>query len=205
MVADPALARLERAVRAIAEQSRGRPLTGLTHDDADGVGGTWFTDDAVGFDPFPLLRALHEHGAVVAVMGQVAGIMHGSEELTGDLDLLWDGGRAGRPAMAAAFGSVDAALVDDDGRAVSCSPEAFALSKVVFRSATASGDCCTPALAWGDLPVLDMLARAQVARGDGGLLVRYLAAEDLIAMRRAVSRPKDLRRADELERLHRVL
>ena len=24
-------------------------------------------------------------------MGQVAGIMHGSRELTGDLDLLWDG------------------------------------------------------------------------------------------------------------------
>jgi hypothetical protein len=31
--------------------------------------------------------------------------------------------------------------------------------------------------------------------------VRYLRLNDLISMRRAVWRPKDLRRADELERL----
>jgi len=35
---------------------------------------------------------------------------------------------------------------------------------------------------------------------DGGT-VRYLDAADLVAMRRASGRPRDLRRADELERL----
>ena len=63
-----------------------------------------------------------------------------------------------------------------------------------------SGDCCTPALPWGDLPVADFLARCLVARLDG-FEIRYLDRTDLIRMRRAVGRAKDLRRADELERL----
>jgi hypothetical protein len=35
---------------------------------------------------------------------------------------------------------------------------------------------------------------------DDGTVVRYLALPDLISMRRAVGRPKDVRRAAELER-----
>jgi hypothetical protein len=79
---------LEEAVCRLGEVTAGRERHGLSHNDADDVTGTTATDDAIGFDPLPLLRTLHEHGAVVAVMGQVAGIMHGSRELTGDLDLL---------------------------------------------------------------------------------------------------------------------
>ncbi len=93
---DEAVRRLRAAVRRLAVVTRQRPLTGRFHDDADEVVGTVGTDDALGFDPFPLLRALAECGARVAVMGQVAGIMHGSVELTGDLDLLWHGALADR-------------------------------------------------------------------------------------------------------------
>ena len=89
---------LEEAVRRLGEATAGRERHGLSHDDADDVTGTAATDDAIGFNPLPLLRILHERGAVVAVMGQVAGIMHGSCELTGDLDLLWDGDRGQAPA-----------------------------------------------------------------------------------------------------------
>src|SRR2546423_9782458 len=78
-----AIRRLEEAVRLIRAATTVRKRRGLRHDDADDVTGTAATDDAIGFYPLPLLRALHGHGAVVAVMGQVAGIMHGSRELTG--------------------------------------------------------------------------------------------------------------------------
>jgi hypothetical protein len=83
--------RLREALGRLADETRGRRLTGRTHQDADDVFGTVGTDDAMGFDPLPLLRALDLAGARVVVIGQVAGIMHGSRELTGDLDLLWDG------------------------------------------------------------------------------------------------------------------
>jgi len=191
---------LEEAVRRLGEATAGQERRGLSHDDADDVTGTAATGDAIGFNPLPLLRTLHEHGAVVAVVGQVAGIMHGSRELTGDLDLLWDGDHGQAPALAAAFAAAGASLADDEGRPVPCEPAAFTLDKVMFRSALASGDCCTPALPWGDLPIAVFLARCQVAAADG-LVIRYLVRADLIRMRRAVGRPKDLRRASELELL----
>jgi hypothetical protein len=197
---DDAVRLLRDAVYRLAEQTRTRVLNGLSHHDADDAVGTFGTDDAVGFDPLPLLRVLHEYGAEVVVIGQVAGIMHGSRELTGDLDLLWDGAAGQADAFAAAFASVSADLTDGDAVPVRCEPAAFSLPKVLFHSTGASGDCCTPALPWGDLPIADFLARCQVAMSDG-FEIRYLDRPDLIWMRRAAGRMKDLRRADELERL----
>lgn len=200
MIDDP-LERLRVAARRARELARERPATGLGHDDADDDVGTIGTDGAVGFDPFPLLEALHGNGVRAVVIGQVAGIMHGSAELTGDLDLLWDGDPAHAPALAAAFASVGARLVDDEDKPVPTEPAAFLRPKVEFTSAGAGGDCCTPALPWGDLQVREFLDRAMTAVGPGGLEVHYLNRQDLILMRRAVGRPKDLRRAEELERL----
>lgn len=178
-----------------------RPATGLSHDDADDVAGTIATDSARGFDPFPLLRACHAAGARVVVIGQVAGILHGSQELTGDLDLLWSGSPAQAPALVAAFSSVGAELVDDDMRPVPLAAPAFLLPKVQFSSAQASGDLCTPALPWGSLDVGAFLDRALSVSDVDGLVVHYLRRDDLVLMRRAVGRPKDIRRAEELERL----
>ena len=190
------LQRLDAATRRLAELTRDRPRTGRTHDDGDDDTGTVATDDAIGFDPVPVLRALDRAGARVCAIGQVAGILHGSAELTGDLDLLWDGDPAQVPALAAGFAAVGATFTDDDGRPVG--PEGLRLPKVQFATATASGDCCTPALPWGALPVADYLDRCETATAPDGWTVRWLARADLVAMRRAVGRPKDLRRAAEL-------
>jgi hypothetical protein len=92
-------------------------------------------------------------------------------------------------------------LADPGGKPLPCEPAAFGGAKVLFRSALASGDCCTPALPWGDLPVAGFLARCRVATAGDGLVIRYLDRADLIRMRRAAGRPKDLRRANELESL----
>jgi hypothetical protein len=195
---DDPIGRLRHAVERIAVATAGRQRDGSTHEDAGPTSGSFDTGDAIGFDPFPLLRALHDHGATAVVIGQVAGILHGSRELTGDLDLLWDGEASGAGGMAAAFRSVNASLSDDDGRHVPCRAGSFALPKVLFRTATASGDCCTPRLPWGALDIERIIRAATVAEGPEGLLVRYVTAPDLIAMRLASGRPKDLRRAREV-------
>ncbi|WP_436774472.1 hypothetical protein [Yinghuangia sp. YIM S09857] len=197
---DQALARLRDAVRRTAQLTRGRPASGLTHNDADDTAGTLATDSAIGFDPLPFLTALHAAGARVVVIGQVAGIMHGSSELTGDLDLLWDGSAEQAAAISTALASVDGALVEDDGTSAPPTPAAVRRNKCDYTTPAASGDLCTPELPWGDLDVAAYLTRAESAEGDG-VTVHYLRREDLIAMRRAVGRPKDLRRADELEAL----
>ena len=81
-----------------------------------------------------------------------------------------------------------------------CAPEAFRLPKVLFRTATASGDCCTPALPWGSLPVMDFIERSESASA-GEFTIRYIGRQDLIRMRQAAGRAKDLRRAEELRGL----
>jgi hypothetical protein len=188
-------------VARTAEAVRGRARTGRHHDDADEVVGTLATDGAIDFDPRPLLASLHRAGAQVVIIGQVAGILHGSAELTGDLDLLWDGDPRHTPAMAAGFAAVGAELFHDDGHPVPCGPESFLLPKVTFQTATASGDVCTPDLPWGALTVSDYVRRAHRITSDGGWSLSYLRLSDLITMRLAVGRPKDLRRAAELETL----
>ncbi|GAB3890741.1 hypothetical protein [Microbispora bryophytorum] len=196
---DEPLERLRAAARRTRELALSRAGTGLGHEDADDDVGTIGTDGALGFDPFPLLEALHRNGARAVVIGQVAGIMHGSTELTGDLDLLWDGTSAHAPALAAALISVDAQLADETGTPMATRPEALLRPKVQFTSPGAGGDCCTPALPWGALRVREILDRAITATAPDGLEVHYVRREDLIRMRRAIGRPKDLRRADELD------
>ena len=170
----------------------------MSHHDADETIGSIDSDHAAGFDPMPVLRALSECGAPAVVIGQVAGILHGSSELTGDLDLLWSGEPTEMPRMARAFTSLGARLSTDDGVPIADPAAAFELPKVLFETLSVSGDCCTPRLRWGGMDVAAFLHRAETTRIDG-IVVRYLALGDLIVMRRAAGRPKDLRRAEELE------
>lgn len=201
MTAASAVLRLEQAVARGRAATKGRIPLGVGHQDATEDLGTFATDDAIGFDPFPVLRAMHIAGVQVVVMGQVAGIMHGSMELTGDLDLLWSGG-AQAEGMARAFQALDAELADDDGTPVPCLGSSLAVPKIVFRTASSSGDCCTPDLPWGQLPIKDYIANCEVASTTDGTLIRYVSRQALVEMRLAVGRIKDLRRVDELRARH---
>jgi hypothetical protein len=187
---EAAVLRLRQAVRRIQDATRERAATGRGLEEADDVAGTFATDGALGFDPFPFLRALYEAGSHAVVIGQVAGIMYGSMELTGDLDLLWDGtpeqARALRDALIAT-GCTDLPDLDRP--------------QVAYQVTGASGDLCTPTLPWGAMDVAPCLARAVSAHDPAGFTIRYAALDDLIRMRRSLGRPKDHRRADELERL----
>ena len=198
---DVAFERLDEAVARVREVTSGRARTGRSHEDADEIDGTIATDSAIGFDPRPILTEFSRRGAPVVVMGQVAGIMHGSRELTGDLDLLWTGDDMHVETMAAVFTAVRARIADQDGQAVACDAAAFRLPKVLFESQVASGDCCTPKLPWGDLDVQGIMERADVARSPDGVVIRFVSLPDLITMRRAVRRSKDQRRAAELHAL----
>ena len=185
------------SLKRIAEVTANREPSGRTHENADDIIGTIDCDDAIGFDPLPLLASLDRAGVKAVVIGQVAGILHGSLDLTGDLDLLWSGHDDEVAGMVMAFTDVDASLSDDDGRSVTCGPAAFGLAKVNFRSTQASGDCCTPSLPWGTLDVRQFMDRAEWCEVNG-VRINYLSKSDLIAMRLAAGRPKDLRRAAEL-------
>jgi len=107
------LERLQAACDETRSRTAGRAPGGVRHEEADDVIGTFDTDDAIGFDPFPMLAIMQRTGANYAVFGQVAGIMHGSAELTGDLDILWDGDSAAIDDLAEAFSAADLTLRDE--------------------------------------------------------------------------------------------
>ncbi|MFE7839564.1 hypothetical protein ACFU53_26975 [Streptomyces sp. NPDC057474] len=188
-MSESAAVRLRQAVRRIHDATRERTATGRGLEEADDVAGTFATDGALGFDPFPFLRALHETGSQAVVIGQVAGIMHGSVELTGDLDLLWDGTSGQAQALRDALTAMGCTDLPDLDR-----------PQVAYQVASVSGDLCTPALPWGEMDVAPCLARAVSAHDPAGFTIRYAALDDLIHMRRSLGRPKDHRRADELAR-----
>jgi hypothetical protein len=194
--------RLRRAAGEIRATTAGRAARGLRHDDADGDAGTFATDDAIGFDPFPMLRAMQETQADYVVIGQVAGILHGSREPTGDLDLLWDGSPAAVERMTEAFAVAGVVLRDEDFAVVepAAHPAALQGAKVYFEGLGCAGDLCTPRLPWGELDVAAFLRR-KVWATDGALTVPYLCLDDLITMREALDGPKHARRVRELERL----
>ncbi|MER6535482.1 hypothetical protein ABT215_17100 [Streptomyces sp900105755] len=182
--------RLRRAVARTEDATRERVPVGRRPGEADDLLGTFATDGALGFDPLPFLQAIHAAGSHAVVIGQVAGIMHGSTELTGDLDLLWDGTPDEAHALRDALARCGCTDLPDLDR-----------PHVGYRVTGASGDLCTPALPWGAMDVTPCLASAETTRDPAGFTIRYAALDDLIRMRRALGRPKDHRRADELARL----
>jgi hypothetical protein len=187
--------RLRIAVARIQDETRDRPANGVRHDDADGVTGTIDTDDAINFDPFPMLALMQASQVNYAVIGQVAGILHGSTELTGDLDILWDGDDVdGR--LARALDDAGVVMRAEDGAICSEARNALQGRKAYFEGIGCAGDLCTPALPWGDLDI-DGFLRRRVRDAD----VQYLSLEDLIAMRRAANRPRDVRRNAEFDGL----
>ncbi|MFJ8825438.1 hypothetical protein ACIREE_27140 [Streptomyces sp. NPDC102467] len=187
---ETAVLRLRQAVQRIQAATRERATTGRGPEEADDIVGTFATDGALGFDPFPFLRALHEAGSHAVVIGQVAGIMHGSAELTGDLDLLWDGTPEQADALRDALTAAGCTNLPD-----------LEAPQAAYRVADASGDLCTPALPWGAMDTAPCLVRAASSRDPAGFAISYANLDDLILMRRSLGRPKDHRRADELEAL----
>ena len=199
--------RIER-LREVCEQIRAQTADlvprGVRHDDADGVVGTFATDDAMGFDPFPMLALMRATKADFAVFGQVAGILHGSRDPTGDLDILWDGNPASVDVMARAFDSAGVRLRNENFDEVEPSDYRAALHglKVYFEGLGCAGDLCTTRLPWGSLDVVEFLRRKVWARRDS-LAVPFVCLEDLITMRKAVTGAKHVRRVRELEDLAR--
>src|SRR5687768_16034885 len=67
----PAIDRLRTVCDEIRANTQNRPRRGVRHDDADGDVGTFASDDAIGFDPFPMLAVMQATGSNYAVFGQV--------------------------------------------------------------------------------------------------------------------------------------
>jgi hypothetical protein len=150
-----------------------------------------------------ILRRLTARGVDFVVIGGIAAVLHGSAQATYDLDVCF----ATDPGNLAALGDV---LVGLDARLKGIDeplpfvPDASTLRKVeLLTMVTAEGEFDVLARPAGS-PGYEALRRNADRFDLDGFSVLVASIDDLIAMKRAAGRAKDLAAIEELEAIKRL-
>jgi hypothetical protein len=149
------------------------------------------------FDPLGALGALDRHGVRFVVIGGLGARLHGSPTVTNDTDVCYDRSPENLERLAAALVELRAELrgVDEE---VPFRLDATTIARgdhFTFSTTAGNLDCLgTPAGVDG---FAGLAVRAQ-AYDVEGLRVLVASIEDLIRMKRAAGRPKDLIEIDVL-------
>jgi hypothetical protein len=156
------------------------------------------------FDPAALLERLVRGGVEFVVVGGVAATAHGSAAFTQDLDITYASDEENLNRLGEVLVSLGARLrgVTDD---VPFIPDGRTLRRTrVLTLETSLG--LIDLLAQPDgAPVYDDLRSRAERDVIAGVEVAYASLEDLIAMKQAAGRPKDLVAVEELEAIRRLL
>lgn len=156
------------------------------------------------FDPLRILKTLDGHGVRFVVIGGIAGRLWGSTSVTNDLDVCYARDRENLKALAGALTELKVKLRGAD-RDLPFAADARTLK---------AGDHFTFTTSAGNLDILgtpagsrgyEALARTATVMDVGGVTVKVAAIEDLIAMKRAAARPKDLIEVEVLSALREEL
>jgi hypothetical protein len=134
------------------------------------------------------------------VIGGVAAVVHGSAQITRDLDITYSDDVANLDALGAALVTLDARLRGVAER-VPFVPDAAALRHTgVLRLDTVDGPLVMLAGSVGYEHLRERALEVPV----NGVSIRVASMEDLLAMKRAAGRPKDLLAVEELEAIARL-
>lgn len=157
------------------------------------------------FDPLRLLEVLAGQQVDYIVVGGFAGRTWGSPTLTNDLDVCYSRKRENLVRLAAALRLLEARLRGaPEGLPFQLDEKTLAFGdSFTFETTAGALDCLgTPS---GTKGYDDLLQRASSFELPHGLVVRFTALEDLMRMKRAAGRPKDLIELEVLAALHEEL
>jgi hypothetical protein len=137
-----------------------------------------------------LLSTLARHGVDFVVIGGMAGISHGSNYPSFDLDVVYARDRANIGRLVLALEEIGVRLRGAPADVPFVLDARTIENGANFTFITPHGDLDVLADAAG-MPVYDELRSASVEREIAGQSVRVAALGHLIAMKRAANRPKD--------------
>jgi hypothetical protein len=155
------------------------------------------------FRPRPLLERLVGGNVDFVVIGGLAAVVHGSVTITRDLDIVYASDQENLDQLGAVLVTLGARLrgVTDD---VPFVPDGRTLRRTrVLTLDTPDGMLDLRASPDG-APPYDLLRERAVRVDLDGIEVRVASLDDLIAMKKAAGRPKDLVAVEELEAIQRL-
>lgn len=156
------------------------------------------------YDPERVLAKLLQHGVRFVVIGGVAAALHGSPMLTADVDISYERTPENLDRLADALAELNARLrgIEED---LPFEPDARALrSGSNFTFTTDLGDL--DVIGWPDgISSYEELVRDAVPMRIGRQEVLVASIDDLIRMKRAAGRPKDVAGELALEEVKRQL
>lgn len=150
------------------------------------------------FQPARALTTLVSHGVDFVVIGGLAAVLHGSTRITQDVDVCYDPQPANLEVLGHALAKLDARLfgLDEDMPFV---PDADTLKRTeILTLATAAGKLDLLRAPDGAPAYAELRRRAETV-SIGDVAVRIASPPDLIAMKEAAGRAKDLADIEELE------
>ena len=137
------------------------------------------------------------------LIGGLAAVLHGSATLTQDVDICFARDEGNLQALAKALGELGAKL-RGVGEPVPFVPDERTLGQSELLTLdTSAGPLDLVALPPG-APAYEVLRRRAERLDLGAFSVSVASVDDLIAMKRAAGRPKDLLAIEELEAIQRV-
>lgn len=154
--------------------------------------------DEPSFDPLFVLRALTHAGVKFVVIGGVAARLHGSPSLTRDVDICHATSRVNLRRLAVLLRDLDARLrgAEDEVPFLLDAKTLAAGSNFTFT--TRAGDIDVLGMPAGVGGYDELAASAEMVQLDD-LVVPVASLDDLIRMKRASGRPKDLIEVEILE------
>lgn len=155
------------------------------------------------FDPRAILTQLTAHGVDFVVIGGIAAVLHGSARVTRDLDICFAQDAANLVVLGKVLVELHATLrgVADD---VPFVPDGATLRRIEnLTLSTTAGSLDLLARPDG-APPYDRLRRNAERYDLGAFAVLVASIDDLIAMKRAAGRDKDIADVGELQAIARL-
>jgi predicted nucleotidyltransferase len=155
------------------------------------------------FNPAPVIQLLTGRGIDFVVIGGIAAVLHGSPRVTQDLDLCYSTEKANLAALGRALVDMNARLygVNED---VPFVPDERTLAHVELLTLQTDHGKLDLMTHPAGAPSYSRLRAHADSYDLGGILIRVAGITDLIAMKRAAGRAKDLADVEELEAIEQL-